>query len=315
MERLSASEVLERTIAIIPWVAESCGGYATFAEISARFAIDPDDAQRCMEVASMVGTDPYTPDTLIDIQIDPEGVWVTLPDYFRRPLRPSPEQTFLLLTAATVLTQLEGASASGALRSALAKIMASLGDSTSPVEIEIDPAPDGLLSELRAAIDLHRTVTIEQYSFGSDEVNTRDVDPWRLQQSAGHWYLQGWCHARTAERVFRVDRIRAVEIGDGTFDRPDPIPPFVAFAADRVERHARLRLAPTAGWVLEYYPHEVIDRRVDGSVDIDLAVGSTAWLERVLLRLGGDVEVLEVPDDLRGVESRAARSLLRRYRK
>lgn len=315
MERLSAVEVLERTIAIIPWVAERRGGYATFDEIAERFGMTTADAYKCLEVAGMVGVAPYTPDTLIEIFVEPDGVTVQLPEYFRRPLRPSPEQTFLLLTAATVLTGMEGASASGALRSAIAKITAALGDGVAAIDLELDPPAQGLLPDLREAIEARLSVDIDHYSFGSDEVTSRRVDPWRLQQSGGHWYLQAWCHERSDERVFRLDRIRSAIVTDSRFIRPEPLPPFEVFSADRTTDRVRLRLGVEGRWVTEYYPCDAIETAPDGTTDVVLAIGSAPWLERLLLRLGPEVEVLDAPPHLESLQRVAARRLLDRYRK
>ena len=252
---------------------------------------------------------------MIAILIEADGVAVTLPDYFRRPLRPSPEQTFVLLTAAKVLTSIEGASASGALRSALTKVTAALGGEAVPFDVELDDAPDGTLTLLRDAVASCRSVELEYFSYGRDVVSTRVVDPWRVQQADGHWYLQGFCHDRAAERVFRVDRIVTATLADASFTAPTPMPPFRSFDVDDVDGLVTLRLGPGAGWVLEYYPHVSTERSPDGSIDVVLPVTSARWLERLLLRLGPDVDVVDAPDELRDADSVTLRGLLDRYRK
>lgn len=309
----TAAEVVERTIAIIPWVANERGGYATFDEIRERFGIETDAAYRCLELAGMVGVHPYDPLTMIEIHVDPDGVLVRLPEYFRQPLRPSPEQVFLLVCVARVLTQVEG-SGSSALHRALNKVLAALGDPAAPVEVELDPTPDGIRETIRRAVDERLTVTIEYYSFGSDVMTVRRVDPWRVQQSAGHWYLHGWCHEKSDPRVFRIDRIASLEVGVDHFTAPDPLPEFTVFAVGDDADRVRLRLAPAARWVPNYYPCDSVSVDPDGSTEVVLAVGSTPWLERLLLRLGPDVEVLEAPDHLDGVAAHAARRVLERYR-
>lgn len=314
MTQRSAVELLERTIAIVPWVASQPGGWATFDEIADRFELSPDEAQACLTIASMVGVAPYTPDALIDVIIEPDGVMISLPEFFRRPLRPTPEQTFALLATTKALSAVDGSLTSGPLRSASAKVLASLGSEAAPLDIALDDAPDGALRTVRTAIADRHVVEIEYFSYGRDAVGLRRVDPWRVQQAEGHWYLQGRCHVRDAERLFRLDRMRSVVDTGMVFDPPVDLPPFRVFALDGTEGLVRLRLAPSAGWVLEYYPCEAIERRPDGTIDIVLAAGSSRWLERLLLRLGPDVEVLDAPDDLRDVGRHAARGLLDRYR-
>jgi len=310
----TAVEVVERTIAIIPWVANQRGGYATFEMIEERFGIEPDVAYRCLELAGMVSVSKYQlPEHMIELDVEPDGVSVRLPQYFRQPLRPSAEQSFLLLTAAKVLTQIEG-SGTSALHRALEKTLGALGDAPAPVEVELDPAPDDVREAVRRGIEGRHTLVLEYHSFGDDRVDRRRVDPWRLQQSDGHWYLQGWCHERSAERIFRLDRIMSVGITDDVFGVPEPLPEFVVFdAADDVDR-VRLRLAPEARWVPQNYPCESVEVRTDGSIDVVMAIGAVAWFERLLLRLGPEVEVLEAPDHLHGVDAASARRILARYR-
>lgn len=310
----TAVEVVERTIAIIPWVANQPGGYATFDEIEERFGIDPDIAARCLELAGMVSVSRYQlTEHMIELDVEPDGVSVRLPQYFRQPLRPSPEQTFLLLATAQVLTQI-GHSGSSALHRALTKIIEALGDAPAAVEVELDPAPADVRTTVRRGIEERRTMAMEYHSFGRDEVERRRVDPWRLQQSDGHWYVQGWCHERSDERVFRLDRIIAVEPTDDPFEPPDPLPEFGVFEVDHDVDRVRLRLAPAARWVPQNYPCESVEVDADGCTEVVMAVGASAWFERLLLRLGPEVEVLDAPDHLNGVEKESARRILARYR-
>ena len=74
-----------------------------------------------------------------------------------------------------------------------------------------------------------------------------------------------------------------------------------------------LRLAPSADWVVESYPHEAAEQAADGSWRVVLAVSEPAWLERLLLALGPDVAV-EGPPAASRVASDAAARILRRYR-
>ena len=51
---------------------------------------------------------------------------------------------------------------------------------------------------------------IDYFSFARDEMTTRVIDPWRVFHAFGAWYVAAWCHRADAERLFRVDRVRAV---------------------------------------------------------------------------------------------------------
>ena len=71
---------------------------------------------------------------------------------------------------------------------------------------------------------------IEQYKFSIGDAQlyveivdaqsgtTRVIDPWRVFHAFGTWYVAGWCHRAEGERLFRVDRVRAVRATGDHFD-------------------------------------------------------------------------------------------------
>jgi proteasome accessory factor C len=312
---MTAAERLDRTLAIVPWVANQPDGTASIKEISERFAIDADDLRDCLIITSMVGVHPYTPDLLINAIVDADTVTIGLPDYFRRPLRLTAEQTFALLTSAKALLSVPGADHSSALARGLDKVLRTLGEgSETAVDIGIDTAPNAITELLRVAIERLQTVEIIYYSYGRDDTGTRQVDPWAIHSEGGLWYLHGWCHSSNAERVFRIDRVRQAEATETHFVAPNPLPPFQLFDGSNALGRITLLLSSDARWVTEYYPTESIEPHPDGSVTIVLAIGSLAWLERLLLRLGPDAVVVEASPELQGVGGAAARRLLSNYR-
>ena len=314
MADLTAAERLDRTLAIVPWVANQPNGTATLDEISERFNIGADDLRDCLVITSMVGVHPYTPDVLINAIVDADTVTIELPDYFRRPLRLTAEQTFALLTSAKALLSVPGADDRSALARGLAKVLHSLGEaSETAVEIGIDTASDAITEQLRVSIDSKCPVKITYYSYGRDNTGSRVVNPWSIHSEGGLWYLQGWCHSSSAERIFRIDRIREVAHTDQAFDIPDPIPEFRLFDSADVQGRVTLRLKPAAKWVLEYYPTESVVPEPDGEFTVELAIGSVAWLERLLLRLGPEAVVLDASDGLEVIAADSARRLLAIY--
>ena len=54
-----------------------------------------------------------------------------------------------------------------------------------------------------------------------------------------------------------------------------------------------LRLGPDARWVAEYYETTEESELDDGRLEVELPAGRLEWLERLLLRLGTDAEVVE----------------------
>ncbi|MFJ7211499.1 helix-turn-helix transcriptional regulator [Amycolatopsis sp. NPDC098790] len=77
-----------------------------------------------------------------------------------------------------------------------------------------------------------------------------EVDPWAVVVRHGRWYLLCRTHPKGARRAYRIDRVRAVELGDDTFEPPEDLDPVAT-----VEEHL------AAGW--EYDVEVLIDAPLD----------------------------------------------------
>ncbi|MDW3218407.1 MAG: WYL domain-containing protein [Acidimicrobiales bacterium] len=320
--KLTARDRMTRLLAVIPWVVEQDG--ALLDDIATRFDYPRDRLVADLtEVVLFVGVHPFTPDSLIEVDITDDRVQIRYADWFSQPLRLTPEEGARLLTAGRSVLSLDTDAnddggdperASPLLR-ALTKLGMALGESAErAVDVRLGDAPEATLDTLRQAVAAGTQVELDYYTYGRDELTTRVVDPARVFSDHGNWYLHGYCHRAADERVFRVDRVRDVrrldtpvahelEGGGGSFtpDGDDP----------RVQLH----LPADAGWVVEQYPTEAVETRPDGSIDVVMAVTATPWLERLLLRLGPGARIVEatgtIPEDL--VPQAAAR-VLARYR-
>jgi proteasome accessory factor C len=310
---LTAQDRLRRMLAIVPWVAAQPDG-ATIEEVCARFDLEPDQLQACLDTVFMVGVHPYTPDALVDVFVDHDRVQIRLPDFFTRPLRLTPAQAFALLAAGRSLQSVPGADPSGPLGRGLAKLAATVGaDTTEVVDVDLGDASGDALALLQQAVAERRPVELEYYSYGRDTHGVRTVDPWRVQAQQGQWYLEGHAHDSDGVRVFRLDRIHAVRLLDGTFERPESTSPLEVFRPSSSDPRVVLDLAPSAAWVVGQYPVESVEERPDGQLRVTMAIAARAWLERLLLRLGPDAVVVEAPEALVGAGADAARRVLARY--
>lgn len=81
-----------------------------------------------------------------------------------------------------------------------------------------NPTSEMLLT-LCGAAQQERRVHLS-YSAWQGQASERDVDIYGLVYRGGYWYSVGYCHLRHDLRVFRLDRIHAVEMRDETFIRP-----------------------------------------------------------------------------------------------
>ncbi|MDD9369103.1 MAG: WYL domain-containing protein [Acidimicrobiales bacterium] len=316
--RTSASDRVARLLAVIPWIAAHDG--PTLDEICARFNVTRRKLLDDLDVLMMVGVPPYTPDTLIDVTIEGDRVWLRFADVFARPLHLTPEQGLALVAAGSASQSLSGDDTGGPLASALAKLAQVLGvEPGEAVSVTLGETRPAVLDALRAASAEGRRARIDYYAYGRDERTTRKVDPHSVFAHQGSWYLGAYCHMARDQRLFRVDRVVDVVVLDESFE-----PPVGAVEADRAA--APITLGPdvprvtleapaSAAWVAETYPVDEVTQLDDGRLRLRLGVTARPWLERLLVRLGADTRVVEADDpQLIDAGAQAARRILTRYR-
>jgi proteasome accessory factor C len=309
--RRDPGERLRRLLAIIPWLAAR--GTATIDEIAERFDMDITTVEDELLLAACCGLPPYSPDQLIELVIDDDGVTANIPAYFRRPLKLTAADGFAILAAGRALLAVPGSDESGPLARALEKLTAVLGGSRG-VTVELD-APEHL-ADLLAAAEADERVVLKYYSASSDAVTERVVDPVSVFADRGRWYVAGYCHRAQAVLHFRVDRVRELARTGEHFERAslpvDAAGPGDVFRPGPDMAEATVLLPPGAGWVVETYPTLDVQELDGGWRRVRLAVSGTRWLERLLLRVGPEGRV-EAPAELAKVGADVARRLLARY--
>ncbi len=307
--RLTSSERMQRLLQLIPWVADRGG--ATLAEITERFDYPAggllDDLQ---QVVFMVGVPPYTPDALIEVEVEDGWVQIHFADYFRRPLRLTPPQALALLAAATGLLGLTGDSA---LQRGLVKLARTLGvNPAEALEIRLGEATTEALLTLQEGCRSHRPAAVRYYSYDRDAVTERVIEPYRTFAHEGAWYVRSFCRLSGQERTFRIDRVIAAELLEESFEVPPGPITATVWDPPADAPWVELALEGPAQWVLDCYPASRIEW--DGpTCRARLPVGGIAWLERLLLRLGPAARVIGGEGLPPEPGAAAARRILARY--
>lgn len=319
MSRATAADRVRRVLAVVPWIVSNPGHHVS--EVAARFGTDEETLLADLGVVYMVGLPPYSPDALVDVEIDDEGrVTIRLADFFSRPLRLTAGQGLALLASSDGLLNVPGTDPAGPLARALQKLEAALGvRGDESLDVHLGAADESELDRLRSAATAGSEVELRYYSYGRDETSTRQVVPWRVFADSGHWYLHAWCMKADGERIFRVDRIESVvdvAVASTSIDHrlPTSDRAFV-FHPREGDPTIRLSLAPAASWVLETYPCFDVERSDNGNTTARFVVSATPWLERLLLRLGPAVKVVDSTglEDAQELASQAAQRVLTRY--
>ena len=317
MSRITATDRLQRILAVLPWIVQHQG--ATVDEICERFGLDRTALLADLDfVFYNVGLHPFTPDMLAEVTITDDRVYVHVGDYFRRPLRLTHGEALTLLAAGRAVVSRPGADPEGTLRRAVDKLANALGDGAAEaVDVALGTADPEVMAGLQRALSEQRRISISYYSYGRDASSEREVDPQRLLSTEGRWYLLGHCRSAEGERMFRVDRIRSVEVLDEPAEVTATEDGQVVPGPWGGERTVELVTGPEARWVSETYPCDDVEELSDGRLRIVLPVTTTRWLERLLLRLDPSTRVVDVAsgESLAPVAADAARRLLERYRR
>ncbi len=318
--RADAGHRLHRLLAVLTCLARQ--GRAPVAELAERFGLSPDELIADLELAACCGLPPYTPDQLMEIMVDEQEVVANLGPELARPRRLTAAEGFALATAARAIEAVPGADPEGSLARGLDKLEAVLGDRD---RLRIDLGEPPYLAELRHAVATGAQIELGYYSVSSDEESLRVVDPLSVVVIDGRWYMGGYCHRAGDMRRFRVDRVLSVRLtgeqvtqggpdaGSGTPDERSGGVSEAAFVPGPDAVVARVAVDDGGLWLTDALPNLGVDELADGRTVIRLAVASTVWFDRLLLRLGPHAEVLGPPELVASGRLAAAR-LLDRYR-
>jgi proteasome accessory factor C len=311
------AERLGRMLVIVPYLVQHPG--SEVSEVARLFDVPVDQLRRDLDLLFMSGLPPYGPGDLIEVDVDEDDrIWISMAAHFARPLRLSRSEALALYLRGTELLGTAGLPDAPALASALDKLRTSLGPETLGDAEGIETADPGgpieALEPIRGSARDRRRVRVDYFAHSSGEWSSRVIDPEEVFVALGHWYVAAWDVTIDAERLFRVDRIRRVEpTGERFSARGLEGAGRSLYTPAEEDVSVRLRLAPAARWIAEYYATTDEHERADGSLDITLPSRTLGWVAKLLLRVGDDATVLE-PPELTAQVAALARSTLDRYK-
>jgi proteasome accessory factor C len=215
------------------------------------------------------------------------------------------------------LTDVPGATQSGAAERALAKIETAAGQhlDTTGVDIRL-AAQDRWVNLSQRGVSEKRAIDLRYYTAARDESTQRVVDPVQLFNVDGVTYLEAWCRHAEGMRMFRLDRFEDATLLDEPASIPEGVSP--KDVSGGVYRPApehllvELSLGTSWEWVSEYYPCESVTLG-DDAVRVSLRVADPAWVSALVRRSGGLVAVL-APEWLNRDVRRDASAALAAYR-
>ncbi|MFW5474122.1 helix-turn-helix transcriptional regulator [Knoellia sp. CPCC 206450] len=310
----TATNRLTRLLTMVPWLVNRQG--IELEEAAAGLGVSVDQLESDLNLLFLCGYG-QMPDELIEADWEGGRVFVGNADTISRPLRLGVDEAVTLVVGLRTLLDVPGLTERDAIERALSKLEAAAGAAAEPasrVSVDLADAVDpGVLARAREGVESHRRLHLTYHVPGRDESTERDVDPMRVIAAEGHWYLEGWCHRAVGVRMFRLDRVEALDLLDEDGTPPEDAAPRELgesiFSPTESNLLVTLSLRSGALWVSDYYPVESETEEPDGSRTITLRTADTAWLERLVLRMGGHVLVTS-PEDLRErIAARASAAL------
>jgi proteasome accessory factor C len=314
----SATKRLSRLLTMVPWLLNRPG--VEVEEVAHEFAVTPAQVEADLALLFLCGTPGGYHGDLIEAEWENGRVFLGNADTIKRPLRLGVDEALALIVGLRALSAVPGIGERDAVVRALAKLEAATGSAaagSSRIQVLIDEGTgEEALAPAQQALAAHRRVHLRYLVPSRDESTERDVDPMRVISFDAHWYLEGWCHRAEDVRLFRMDRIESLTVLD-----EDGTPPATAqprdldsgvFTPRADDLLVRLALGPGASWVSDYYPTESVEPRQDGGAVITVRTADTAWLRRLMWRLGSHAIVLE-PAELALEVHQGAREALEAY--
>ena len=166
-------------------------------------------------------------------------------------------------------------------------------------------------TKFRDAIINNQVVSFD-YVNGNGDTSSRSAEPVKLIFNTYTWYLIAYCLKRGSYRMFRLSRIKNLQITQQHFvkreiqeqDKQYNYPPFVELEL-RCDNKVLNRL-------YDNFDGQFINKNDDGSYSLTVPVPEDEWLYGFILSLGAHAEVLE-PKHIRKIIKDRAREIAKIY--
>lgn len=279
---------LARILALIPYVLADDS--SSVHEIAERFGYTESQLANDLNTVFVCGLPGYGPGDLMEAYIDEDEVVIDAAEYFARAPRLTPTEAISLLAAGMAISG--SGQGSPELDSAVRKLTkVVVPDADKALAVDVSGESE-MVGRLRGAAANRNLVHIVYRSLSKETETSRMVEPWAVFTTMGNWYVQGHCRLVDAERTFRVDRIKDLEVQDETFTGPESRPePGVGYVPSDDDVVCDISLSDRARWVLDYYPVEIL-RETKRRCHIRFHSPDAEIPARLLLRLGGEAKLL-----------------------
>ena len=167
---------------------------------------------------------------------------------------------------------------------------------------------------IKTAIISTKIVSFDYFS-SYGEKTLRTVEPLKLIFKGQGWYLYGFCRLKSQFRIFKITRIRNINLLNEIFKRD--IPMDIWGEGDKSYKNKRVTLVLRIDEKMAYrlydeFDQEDIKKNLDGSFTATVTFPEGDWIYGYVMSYGEYAEVIE-PKDIRKIIKRKFEQGLKKY--
>ncbi|SDO02161.1 Predicted DNA-binding transcriptional regulator YafY, contains an HTH and WYL domains [Paenibacillus sp. yr247] len=172
------------------------------------------------------------------------------------------------------------------------------------------------LNTLRNAIRESKQISF-QYISSQSEQSVRTAEPLSIVAKGFGWYLYGYCLLREDFRIFRLSRMKEIDVLSQTFERKTESIEKLGHGWGKRDPSSLIQLVLHAqpnvqAQVEDYFQSKQIAFQADGSMIITATQPDEPWLHGMLLSFGPSLRILE-PAHLAAIIKEKAKKIVQLY--
>jgi proteasome accessory factor C len=263
-------------------------------EVAKHFQVTEKELKSAVVTISLSGVGRYRPDELffLDYDLLEEGIVdLSFAPTLESVPRLSTRQTAAIASGLSYLIEL----VDEADRKEIAELLSIIsrgaaGQKDLPFMVQPELG-DSDLGLVRQAVAESRALYCS-YINSSGEISNREIEPLLIESRESQWYLRGFCRTNQEVRVFRLDRMREIQLLDTVIDQANraSLDDEIYSVSDK-DTEVLFEVDPEAfSLIADYKP----DFQISGneSVKVQIPIGQLESLGRIVARYSGKVRVL-----------------------
>ncbi|MBU5314989.1 YafY family transcriptional regulator [Clostridium bornimense] len=167
---------------------------------------------------------------------------------------------------------------------------------------------------IKESIIKKEVISIEYYS-SYGEKSKRVIEPLQLMFKGKSWYIVAFCRVRESIRIFKINRIRKIEVLEERFTRcfKKDMDMEITEPSDIQCINMKMRVDASQGYrVYDEFSEDEIYKEEDGSFIVSTTYPIGSWVYSYILSYGSYAEVIE-PQYLRDEIRKLLRETLNKY--